>query len=253
LGLLAYLASPIGLISLGLIVACVIHAVRTGNVFPWIYIIVFLPTIGSLIYFAIVIVPEMFRSRAARSMRSAASRAVDPHKEFRQAVRDVEMVGSVDARRALAEQLIQRGQYAAAIAHYQGALQGHFRNDPVLWLGLARAQFLSGDWAGAQASLDELQKADPKFQSEEAHMIYARALEMQGHDQEALGEYEKLVRYFAGEEARYRYAALLAKTGAKDEARAVYTQIVKSLDGAPSRYRRAQKQWGDAARQALAS
>jgi hypothetical protein len=253
LGLLGYLASPLGLISLGLLVACVIHAVRTGNIFPWIYVIVFLPSIGPLIYFAIVIVPELFRSRAARQVQSAASRAIDPHKEFRQAVRDVEMVGSVDARRALAEQLMQRGQFAAAITHYRSALQGHFRDDPVLWLGLARAQFLNDDWAGAQASLDELQRIDPKFKSEEAHMIYARCLELQGKDQEALAEYARLVRYFAGEEARCRYAALLSKTGAKDEARAIYTQILKSLDGAPARYRKAQKEWGDAAKQALAN
>ncbi|MBI3677492.1 MAG: tetratricopeptide repeat protein [Proteobacteria bacterium] len=240
------------LLPLALMIACVVHAVRTNRVFPWIWVIVLLPGIGSLIYVAMAILPEVFGGHTARKVRTVATRAIDPHKEFRQAVRDVEMVGSVDARRALAEQLMQRGQFAAAIAHYQSALQGHFQNDPVLWLGLARAQFLNGDWAGAQASLDELQRVDPKFQSEEAHMIYARALEMQGKDSEALGEYAKLARYFAGEEARYRYAALLCKTGAVDEARAVYTQIVKSLDGAPSRYRKAQKEWGDAAKQALA-
>jgi hypothetical protein len=241
------------LIPLFLMIACVVHAVKTDRVFPWIYIVIFLPGIGSLIYIAMNIIPEMFQTRGARQMQSAAKRAMDPHKEFREAVRDVEMVGSVDARRALAEQLMQRGQFTAAIAHYQSALEGHFRDDPVLWLGLARAQFLSGDWAAAQASLDELQRVDPKFKSEEGHMMYARVLEMQGRNEEALAEYARLARYFAGEEARYRHAALLAKTGAKDEARAIFTQIVKSLDGAPSRYRKAQKEWGDAARQALAS
>ena len=54
LGLLNYIASPIGLISLGLLVLCVVHSVRTGNVFPWIYVMVFLPGIGPLIYFFFV-------------------------------------------------------------------------------------------------------------------------------------------------------------------------------------------------------
>ena len=62
LGLLSYLTSPIGLISLGLLVLCVVHSVRTGNVFPWIYVMVFLPGIGPLIYFFVVIVPELTRS-----------------------------------------------------------------------------------------------------------------------------------------------------------------------------------------------
>jgi len=250
-GLLGYLTSPIGLISLGLLVLCVVHAIRTGNIFPWIYVMVFLPGIGPLIYFFMMIVPGLFRSRTAQQLQRGAARAIDPNKDFRAAMREVEMVGSVDAKRSLAEQLMQRGQYEDAIELYRNALQGQFATDPALLIGLARAQFLSSDGAGAQATLDALQAADPKFVSEGAHMIYARALELQGKDEEAADEYKRLVPYFAGEEARTRYATLLAKMGRQDEARALFTQVVKNLDGAPSRYRGQQKQWGDIARAAL--
>jgi hypothetical protein len=250
-GLLGYLTSPIGLISLGLLVVCVVHSIRTGNVFPWIYVMVFLPGIGPLIYFFVVIVPDLFRSRSAQRLRSGAARAIDPNKDYRAAMREVEMVGSVDAKRALAEQLLSRGQLADAIEVYRSALQGQFATDPALLVGLARAQLLSGDGAGAQASLDTLQAADPKFNSEDAHMIYARALDLQGKSDEAAAEYKRLVGYFAGEEARTRYADLLDRMGRRDEARALYTQVVKNLDGAPQRYRKAQKPWGDAARAAL--
>jgi hypothetical protein len=249
--MLSYLTSPIGLISLGLLVLCVVHAIRTGNIFPWIYVMVFLPGIGPLIYLFMVIVPDIVRGRGAQRFRSGAARAVDPNKDFRAAMRDVEMVGSVDAKRALAEQLLQRGRYADAIELYRNALQGQFANDPALLIGLARAQFMNGDGAGAQASLDALQAADPKFISEDAHLIYARALELQGKDEEAAEEYKRLVPYFAGEEARARYAQLLDQLGRRDEARVLFTQVVKNLDGAPSRYRSAQKQWGDIARAAL--
>src|SRR6202000_946519 len=110
-----------------------------------------------------------------------------PNRGYRQAVRQAEMVGSIDSKRALAEQYIQRGQFADGIALYEDMLQQPlFRDDPVVLLGLARAQFLSGDAAAAQATLDALQKAEPNFKSEEAHMIYARALEAQGKNDEAL-------------------------------------------------------------------
>jgi hypothetical protein len=252
-GLLGYLTSPIGLISLALLVGCVVHMIRTDNVFPWIYIVVFLPSVGPLIYFFMVIVPGFTRSRTARQLQSSAARAVDPNKDYRTAMRDVEMVGSVDAKRAFAEQLIQRGQYADAIEMYQNALQGQFATDTALLLGLARAQFLNGDGAGAQASLDAIQAADPKFSSETAHLLYARALELQGKDDEAAEEYKRLVPYFAGEEARTRYAQLLDRMGRHDEAQALFTQVVKNLDGAPSRYRGNQKDWGAIARAALKS
>ena len=93
--------------------------------------------------------------------------------------------------------------------------------------------------------------ADPSFVSGEAHLLYARALEEQGKEDEALAEYRRLVPYFSGEEARARLAMLLDRTGGQGEARTIYTQIVKQLDGAPSRYQKAQKEWGDIARKAL--
>src|SRR5665213_3506933 len=128
-GLLGMLTSPIGLISLGLLVLCVVHAIRTGNIFPWIYVMVFLPGIGPLIYFCMMIVPDLFRSRTAQHLQRGAARAIDPNKDYRTAMREVEMVGSVDAKRAFAEHLIQRGQYADAIEMYQNALQGQFTTD----------------------------------------------------------------------------------------------------------------------------
>lgn len=249
--ILSMLSSPLGLVLLALLVVCVVHAVRTGNVFPWIYVLVFLPAIGPAIYFFMMILPGLLRGRAARGIASGAARAIDPNKDYRQAMRDVEMVGSVDAKRAFAEQLMQRGQYADAAEMYRNAAQGQFAADTALLLGLARAQFLNGDGAGAQATLDALQAADPKFASEEAHLIYARALELQGKNNDAAEEYKRLVSYFAGEEARTRYAQLLDRMGHHDEARALYTQVVKNLDGAPGRYRSLQKEWGAIARNAL--
>ncbi|HEY4114526.1 MAG TPA: tetratricopeptide repeat protein [Rhizomicrobium sp.] len=249
--ILSLLSSPLGLALLALLVICVIHAIRTGNIFPWIYVIIFLPAIGPGIYFFMVILPDLLRSRRARILGHGAARAIDPDKDYRQAIRDAEMVGSVDAKRTLAEHLAQRGKYADAIDLYHSALQGQFREDPVLWIGLARTQFLAGDGAAAQASLDELQKIDPKFASPDAHLLYARALELQGKNDDALKEYENVLRYFAGEEARVRYAQLLDKVGQPERARELYEQVVKSIDGAPRHYRSAQREWGSIARSAL--
>ena len=236
---------------LALMIACVVHAIRNGNVWPWIYVIVLLPGIGSLIYLFMEILPQMAKSRAAAKLGSNVRQMADPHRSLREAHRAAEMVGSVDAKRQLAEEYIARGAYADAVDLYRDAAQGQFKDDPALLLGLARAQFLNGDPAGAQASLDALQASDPSYVSADAHLIYARALEGQGKTADALAEYKRLVGYYPGEEARARYAMLLEKTGARDEAMDVYRQIVKLLDGAPSRYRKAQKEWGDIAKRAV--
>jgi hypothetical protein len=239
----------LGLVGILLLVVCVVHAIRSNRIFPWIYVVVFLPGIGPLIYIGMVIVPELVRGRTARRFSSSVRKMADPYGGLRKAHREVGLVGSVDSKRALAEEHFAHGHYAEAAAIYRDAMQGVFSEDTALLYGLARAQFKTGDAAGAQASLEAIKRVDPNHASEDADLLSARALEALGRDDEALAQYKRLVRYYAGEEARARYGLLLKKLGHIDEANQVFKEILRLLDGAPSRYRRAQAQWGDIARQ----
>jgi hypothetical protein len=82
-------------------------------------------------------------------------------------------------------------------------------------------------------------------------VVYSRALEMQGKDDEAMSEYARLVPYFSGEEARARYAMLLQKHGRDEDAQPIYAEILKRLDGAPKRIQAMQREWADIARRNL--
>lgn len=239
------------LLPLLLELVCIIHAVKTGRVFPWVYVIVFLPAVGSLAYLAVELVPDMMRSRTSHQLAQGMRTAADPNRGFRQAKRAAELVGSIDSKRAYADQLVERSQYPDAIAIYQGLLTGQFENDPAILQRLARAQFLSGDAASAQITLERLRAADPNFMSADLELLYARSLELQSKDAEALAVYRKIAPVFAGEEARARYGMLLQKVGAHDEARAQFKDILQSLEGAPGHYRRAQREWAAIARAGL--
>ena len=57
LGLLFALPLPALIAALGLIIGCIIHAANRGLMFPWIYIIVFLPGLGAIAYLLGVILP----------------------------------------------------------------------------------------------------------------------------------------------------------------------------------------------------
>jgi hypothetical protein len=234
-----------------LMIGCLIHAVIKQRYFPWLFIIMFLPGIGSLIYLAVEVVPGMVGGRTSSKLASGLRNAADPNRGYRQAQRAVEMVGSVDAKRALAEEHMARGRYADAVAIYEGALVGQFSEDPALLQGLARARFMAGDGQGAQTAFDTLRQVDPVLMAADENLLYARALELQGKDAEALAAYKKVAPVFPGQEARARYGMLLQKMGRKEESRAQFTEIVKSLDGAPRHYRNAQREWGNIARAGL--
>src|SRR6185503_9985815 len=152
-------------------IVCLIHAIKTGRTNPWLMVIVFLPLIGSLIYLFMELIPDMMTTRQAHTVKRGLQSVADPNRDFRARKREVEMVGSADAKRGLAEEYMRRQMYADAEQLYRTALTGMHQDDPVLLYGLARAQLAQGNGAAAQQSLDTLQATNPGFVSNEAHMI----------------------------------------------------------------------------------
>jgi len=228
------------------------HVIRSGRSYFWILPIVLLPwMLGCIAYLIFAILPDMARSNTARRLADDVVNTVDPGRGYREKKRQVELVGSAQSKRELAQECIKRGYFQDAIDLYQSALSGGFENDPALLHGLARAKLLAGDGAGAQAAYEKLKLADPVAFSAEAELDYARALALQGKDEEALAQYERVVPRYPGEEARCRYAIFLQKIGQKERAQRVFQEIVDSVRGAPSYYRSRQREWVKIARQNL--
>lgn len=229
----------------------IVHVIKTGRNTLWIWAIALLPAAGSLAYVAVELLPELFRGRTARRTRAGMRRIIDPDRDLRQAAAAVEISGNVDARRRLAQQFHERGQYAEAMATIQGGLRGIFEHDPSLLVGLAQAQFAADDFAAARATLERLIEHNPDFKSTTGHLLYARTLEAQGALDEAEHEYAAVSPEYPGAEARLRYAMLLKRRGKLDEARRILEDLLDSARLAPAHYRKAQAQWLERARREL--
>ena len=234
-----------GAISIYLIIAVglAVHAMKTGRSPWWLFILLLLPFIGSIAYVAVELVPEMFRTRGARRVRSEIGNMLDPDKEWRQRVAQAELVDSVDAKRALAEECEKRGEWGEAIRLYKAAATGIFAGDPALLLGLARAQLGGGDAPACLETLREMEEAQPNWRNQEAHLLLARALEAAGRATEALEEYEAVSRYYAGFEARSRYALLLLKQGRVREARDLFQEVERASRARPVAVTASDKEW----------
>src|SRR5947208_12487255 len=226
-----------GLVILLILFGFSAHVIRSGRSYIWILPIMFVPLLGCIAYLVFAILPDMARSNTARPFADDMVNTVDPGRNYREKKRQVELVGSAQAKRELADECIKRGYFQDAVDLYQSALGGGFENDPAMLHGLARAKLLAGDGAGAQASYERLKAADPVAFSAEAELDYARALALQGKNDEALAQYERVVPKYPGEEARCRYALLLEKLGQHDRAQRVFREIVESVRGSPSYYR----------------
>jgi hypothetical protein len=176
---------------------------------------------------------------------------LDPDKEWRERTRQAELVDSADAKRALAEEYEKRGMWTDAIRLYEAAATGIFADDPLILLGLARAQLGSGNASASLEILEKLRDADPHWQNQNVHLLYARALEANGRLDEALEEYKKVSAYYAGFEARARYALLLLKEGRVAEAQSEFANVVRASTARPLVITPADKEWIRVARSHL--
>jgi hypothetical protein len=229
-------------------VGLAVHAMKTGRPQWWLYILIFVPVIGSIAYIVAELLPAMAETRRARAVRSNIGTILDPNREWRERVEQAELVDSADAKRALAEECERKGMWADAIRLYEKAAIGIFADDPVFLIGLARAQLGNGDANASLATLDKLRAAHPTLQSQEAHLLYARALEASGRIAEALEEYMELSRYYAGFEARARYGLLLLKEGQPDPARELFQEVLRAAKARPVVVTSADREWIKVAR-----
>jgi hypothetical protein len=226
----------------------IVHVIKTGRNFLWIWVLLLLPFgIGGLVYIVVEIIPDLWRSRAAQRTARGFKKAMDPTADLRRFEDEAKVGGNVASRQRYAEELVKHERYDEAITQYREALSGLYQHDPNLMLGLAQAQFGKGDAAAARATLDELIRLNPDFRSPVGHLLYARALAAEGNVAKALEEYRVLATSYPGAEAAVRYAQLLEAQGRRPEAQTVVRELLEQARIAPGHYRRAQRAWLEAA------
>jgi len=234
---------PIIILTIAAQVFCAYHVVSTGRDKYWIGLIIMVPGLGCLIYLVTQILPDAGKSRTAGTAKNAVIKAIDPMREHRDAVHAFDLVESTENRLRLADALFELEKYDEAEPHLVQSLVGAHKSDPHILMRLASVRLLLSDAQSALSLLDQLQKDNPGFQSQDGHMLYSKTLEADGETEEALKSYSALTDYATGEEARVRYADLLVATGYPDDARVVYDEVIKRVDRGTKFYRKAQSNW----------
>ena len=239
---------PIALI-LGVIdLVLIIHAAKTGRFSPWGYVILMVPGFGALAYVVVELVPEWVGSYQGQKARKRFVSAVNPEGQYRALTDQLAITDTIANREALAAECLTLGK---AKHHYDEILTRPLGEEPIYMLGRARAEFGLDQQAETVATLDELRRRWPDYQSADGHLLYARALEEGGRADEAIEEYKALAGYYPGAEARVRYGMLLDRLGRRDEARRVLTDLMTHMRRAPKYVRKVQAEWIGMAEKAL--
>jgi hypothetical protein len=234
---------PLALILVLLDVTLVYHAVKTGRVRPWAFIILMVPGIGALAYIVVELIPELLSGPEAQQARRRIANKLDPEKHYRLLADRLQTADTVANRTALAAECLDVARFDEARQHYDHILKQQAGDDPIFALGKAKAELGLNLPAEAIATLEGMRERWPEFESADGHLLYARALAAAGRVEEALEEFHEVSQYFPGAEARVRYGQLLDQVGRATEAKVVLTELLIQMKRQPKHVRKMQAEW----------
>lgn len=237
-----------GLVHLAITVYFAVHAIRTGRPY-WIFILLFFPFVGALVYLFAEYLPEVRRGRGMQAVTCTVARAINPGAEVRRLEDELRLGDTHDRRVELGRAYREAGRLDDAIRMLDESLVGMYADEPKALWELTRACYAAGRLEDARSALERLRSA--RALSADQQLISARIYEDAGDVPSALREYEAAAAQAAGEEARCRYALLLKRAGRADEAQRLFERIVLHARVSPAYFRKSEKEWIEIARREM--
>ena len=231
--------------------ALIIHVFKTGRSRYWVFFLIFMPLIGGIAYLVVEVIPEFTGSISGQRAVRNVKNTLNPGADLRQHEAAWSQSPNVDNARRYAQALMDAGQQDKAEEIINQSLKGLFSTEPTLLLLKAQLQFDNDRTGEAVATLESLQEHNPDFRSAEGHLLYARALEVEGRVDDAIREYSAVAGYFPGVEARYRLALCMDVAGKSKASTAELESIMTDAKMAPPHFRKSQRQWLDAVKREL--
>lgn len=225
-------------ITLGLQAICAIHCIRRGNQNKWIWIIVFLPLIGSIAY----IFTEMFSRNDVQNVQSGIGSVLFPSARIKKLENNLRFTDTFNNRVLLADAYLEEGMTDKAIALYEESFKGNFTGNEHLIKQLIIAYSKNGRY-GEVVPLAEKIYHTPQFARSKVHILYALALENTANTEKAEKEFQAMKGKFSNYEARYHYGLFLIRLGRKEEAQILYKQLLEEVQHLSGVEKKSNRQW----------
>jgi hypothetical protein len=199
---------------------CVFHCMRKGNSQQWIWLIVFLPAIGCLIY----LFTEIITKKDVGNVTNAIDTVVRPTGRIKDLERNFDFSPSYENRLELAKAYSQNNRTDEALKLLEEGKQGVFANDPQLNMCLI-AVYAQNKQHSEICEIAPQLKNHPDFQKSSERILYALALESLGNANAAEQELMVFKSRYSDFEGKYNYASFLVRNNRKNEAIALLEEV----------------------------
>ncbi|MES2278009.1 MAG: tetratricopeptide repeat protein [Bacteroidota bacterium] len=232
-------------ITVAIQVLCGIHCLRRGKQ-GWLWIIIFLPMVGSLIYLFMEILP----SRRISAPRIDVAGMINPGGKIKKLEENLRFTDTFNNRVLLADAYMAAGQTDRAVEVYESSLTGAFTENEHVLAQLVIAYYQLERYDDAIKVAGKIYK-QPQFARSQAHLFYAMALENSGQMDKAEAEFKAMQGRYSYYEQRYQYGMFLRRAGRDKDAEKVFTTMLEEEAHLSAMERKSARAWCAKARAEL--
>jgi hypothetical protein len=227
-------------------ILCVLHVIQYRKERWWIWLIVFIPVVGSIVYLFM----EVLNRRDMNQLQSSLTQSLNPSSKIIKLEKQLAFADSHQNRIALADAYLEFGDMQKAIVLYEESLQGLYADDPYVNMQLVMAYFLTEAYPKAIEKAQTVLK-DKDFQKSTARLYYALSLEKSHQKELAENELEALNVSYSNYEQRLAYGQFLIRNQQSQKAGEVFEEIIAEYNHLSPIERKKVKKWVNQAQDEL--
>lgn len=213
----------------------IIHIIKTGRPFAWLWLIVFLPYIGGIAYLILELIPDLMHSQTLHKAGNSINLAISPNRKIEELEHLVKKQETVANKVSLAEAYASNEQYQKAIELFKSCLKGPYEHDAVIEFKIVECYFHEGKLEEAKAALEEF-KEHNKITDEKQSLIELLINQ----------DFEKLKDIFfntSNFEIGYYYAKHCAETNNIEEVQHILDEMNENRKDYPSMKKGLNAEW----------
>ncbi|MFI5137409.1 MAG: hypothetical protein ACHQIM_06250 [Sphingobacteriales bacterium] len=212
-------------IIIGLQIYCAVHSYRRGTLNRWIFLIVFLPVIGSIIYLYSEVLSKRSNFRTVNKPSIDVGAVLNPGGRIKKLEEELRFTDTFANKIKLADAYLAAGLTDKAIDLYKASLTGAFSENEHVMAQLIVAYFGQQRYEEVIPLAKKLYNL-PQFTRSKAHILYALSLENTGNAEQAENEFKAMKGRYSYYEQRYQYGLFLIRAGRDKDAWQIFTDML---------------------------
>ena len=227
-------------------IGCLIHVLRTGRPYWWIWILFAIPFVGVVAYLYVEVRPALGR----HGLQNLLWRLKSPAQRI--AILETQLAESATVRNrlTLAEELHHAAQFDRECEVLSEGLRGAFKDDATLLMRLAEAH-LEGTRVSQAAQILARAALEESPESQLQYALLKARLASREDQPEAERCFQDLITKKRSEGPRYYYAEHLLARGRRDEARTILKDVMYQYRRGTVVWRFQEQKWYHASKRLL--